>query len=128
MTCPSTFHLCPQSAAADGFSILDRETGRETTARSEIEARQIAERDYPGCAFALSTIASTHPGIAMPADALDVVIIAILRPLGDHRFGVLAHIVSSVATASCIPFSQKVWQGVKDHLPRDHRRSTRSAS
>jgi hypothetical protein len=47
-TCPSTFHLCPRSAEHSGFSVVDQVTGKETAASSEAEARQIAERDYPG--------------------------------------------------------------------------------
>jgi len=122
MTCSTIFHLCPRSAEDVGFSVLDRETGRETRARSEADARQIAECNYPGCAFALSTITSTHPGASKPAGAPDAVVVAILRPLGNHRFGVLAYVVSSVETAACIPFSQEVWPDLKDHLPHDQRR------
>lgn len=122
--CPDTFHLCPRSAAHAGFSIVDRETGDETETRSETEARQIAERNYPGCEFAMSTITATYPGVKLPIYAPDAVVVAVLRRLEGQRFAVVAHIVSSVATASCVPFSQKVWTGVIDHLPRDRRRNT----
>lgn len=121
--CPDTFHLCPRSAEHSGFSVVDRETGGETETRSEAEARQIAERDYPHCEFALSTIANTYQGIKLPIAAPDAVVVAILHPLGEGRFAVVAYVVSSVATASCVPFSQAIWPNIKDYLPHDHRRS-----
>jgi hypothetical protein len=122
--CPDTFHLCPQSAAHEGFSVVDRATGNETAANSETEARQIAERTYPGCTFALSTIAATHPDLQLPSSVPDAVVMVILRQIEGLRYNVVAYVVSGVAGASCIPFSQSVWPAVKDHLPRDHRRST----
>jgi hypothetical protein len=125
--CPDTFPLCPQSADHEGFSIVDRVTGSETAARSEAQARQIAERLYPDCAFALSTIASTHPSIDLPTGVPDAVVVAILRRLEGQRFAVVAYVVSSVAGASCIPFSQAVWPNIKDNLPHDRRRSFKAA-
>jgi hypothetical protein len=107
-----------------GFSVLDRATGNETAATSETEARQIAERNYPGCEFALSTIAATHEGLALPSDSPDAVIVAVLRRLDEKRCAVIAYVVSSVGNAACIPFSSEIWQDVKDHLPHDHRRGT----
>jgi hypothetical protein len=124
VTCPDTFHLCPRSAAHAGFSVLDRQTGKETAATSEAHARQIAERDYPSCTFAFSTIGNTHQGLKLPPSVPDAVVVAILRQLDAERFAVAAYIVSSVETAGCIPFSQQVWPSIKDHLPHDHRRST----
>ena len=125
-TCPNTFHLCPRSAQHAGFSVVDRETGGETETSSEAEARQIAERNYPGCEFALSTIASTFPGVKLPIRAPDAVVVAVLRRVDGQRFAVIAHVVSSVAGATCVPFSQKVWHDVKDHLPHDHRRTAKA--
>lgn len=124
MTCPDTFHLCPRSAEHAGFSVLDRQTGQETAATSEADARQIAERSYPRCTFAFSTIRNTHQDIELPPEVPDAVVVAILRGLDGGRFAVAAYIVSSVETAACIPFSQQVWPSIKDHLPHDHRRST----
>ncbi len=128
MTCPDTFHLCPRSAEHAGFSVLDRATGREIAARSEVDARQIAEREYPSCAFALSTITRMHPSVELPIGATDAVVVAILSRLGDRRFAVVAYVVSSVATAACIPFSREIWSDAKDHLPQDHRRAPGRAS
>lgn len=128
MTCPATFHLCPRSAEHDGFSVLDRETGQEIAASSEADARQIAERNYPDCTFALSTIAITHPSVTLPSDVPDAIVVAIVRPHDDQRFIVAAYVVSSVAGAACIPFSQEIWPNIKDLLPHDHRRSAGSAS
>lgn len=125
-TCPDTFHLCPRFAAHAGFSLIDRETGNETETRSEAEVRQIAERNYPGCVFALSTIANTYPSIKLPIGEPDAVVVAVMRRLEGQRFAVLAHVVSSVANAACIPFSQKVWHPIKDHLPHDRRRSAKA--
>jgi hypothetical protein len=122
--CPDTFHLCPRSAAEAGFSVLDRSSGTETEAATEAEARRVAERNYPGCEFALSTIAATHGGAAQPPGVPDAVVVAILRRLDDQRAAVIGYVVSGVRGAACIPFSAEVWPNIKDHLPRDGRRAT----
>lgn len=122
ISCPNTFHLCPRSAVHAGFSVLDRATGAEIAATSETEARKVAERNYPGCEFALATIATTHEGIALPSDSPDAVVVAVLRRLDAERCAVVAYVVSSVGSAACIPFSSKIWSDVKDHLPHDRRR------
>lgn len=124
LSCPDTFHLCPRSAAHAGFSLLDRTTGVETEAVTELEARQLSERNYPGCELALSTIAATHEGLALPANVPDAVIVAVLRRLDAQRSSIVAYVIASVRGASCIPFSSKIWQGVKDHLPHDRRRGS----
>lgn len=118
--CPSTFHPCLVSVDDAGFSVLDRRTGKETPATSEADARRIAERDYPSCEFALSTVARIHPS----ATNMDVVIMAVIAPGVDDRRTLVAYVIASVATASCTPFSQAVWPHIKDNLPHDHRRPT----
>lgn len=120
MTCPTTFHLCPSSAEHAGFSVLDRKTGKETPASSEADARQIAERDYPGCVFAMSTISSIHPSVT-PGSAMDCVVMAVCQTIEGVRLAVKAYVVSSVMTNACIPFSLGRWGSVKDGLPRDQR-------
>jgi hypothetical protein len=121
-SCPDAFHLCPRSAEHAGFSVLDRTTGVETAAATETEARQVAERNYPGCEFALSTIATAHKDVS--SNVLDAVIMAVLRRLETERYNVVAYVVSSVGSAACIPFSAKIWPIVKDHLPHDQRRGS----
>jgi hypothetical protein len=119
-SCPETFHLCPRSAAHDGFSVVDRATGEETSTLTCAEARRVAEARYPGCAFALSTIRSIHKDA--PSSMPDAVIVAILRRMEGDRATVLAYVVASVEGTGCIPFAADVWHDVLDHLPRDHRR------
>lgn len=128
ISCPDTFHLCPQSAAHAGFSVLDRATGNETAATSEADARQIAERNYPGCEFAFSTIVATHEDTTLPSSVPDAVIVAVLRRLDMEHCAIIAYVVSSVGSAACIPFSSKIWADVKDHLPHDHRRGRKKKS
>jgi hypothetical protein len=123
-SCPDTFHLCPRSAEHAGFSVLDRTTGKETAAADEAEARQIAERDYPGCEFALSTITNARGNATAPG-VPDAVIVAVLRRLDDAHCEVVAYVVASVMGEACVPFSANIWTGVKDHLPHDHRRPRR---
>jgi hypothetical protein len=136
LSCPATFHQCPRSAEHAGFSVLDRMTGTETAATTETDARQIAERNYPGCTFALSTVATIHTRVVLPSGTPDAVVVAVLglpskmpetvalSVLGDllRRHVVVAYVVASVGSATCIPFSPEVWPGIKDHLPHDHRR------
>ena len=119
--CPKTFHLCPRSATHDGFSVVDRATGEETSTRTCAEARRVAEARYPGCTFALSTIRSIHKDA--PSIMPDVVIMAILRRLEGDRATVLAYVVASVEGTGCIPFAADVWHDVLDHLPHDPRRT-----
>lgn len=124
ISCPDTFHLCPRSAADDGFSIRDRVTGAETAATTEADVRRVAERNYPGCEFALSTLGATHESIALPSDVPDAVVVAVLRRLDVKRCAVVAYVVSSVNSVACIPFSSKIWPDVKDNLPHDSRRGS----
>lgn len=125
--CPETFHLCPRSAARDGFSVVDRATGEETATPTCADARRVAEARYPGCEFALSTTHSIHKDA--PSGVPDVVVMAILRRLDiTHTAAVLAYVVSSVEGTGCIPFAADVWHDVLDHLPHDHRRKSGSGS
>lgn len=124
MSCPTTFHLCPQSAARDGFSVVDRESGDETATITCAEARLIAEARYPGCEFALATIHSIHKDA--PRSTPDVVIVTILRRLDENHAAVIGYIVASVIGPGCIPFAASVWHDVLDHLPDDHRRGKKA--
>jgi len=124
--CPEVFHLCPRSAARDGFSVVDRKSGEETTASTCAEARRLAEERYPGCQFALSTIHSIHEDA--PTTTPDVVVVAILRRLDGDRAVVLGYVVASVEGPGCIPFAAAVWHDVLDHLPHDRRRGKKARS
>lgn len=136
ITCPETFHQCPQSAALGNFGLIDMATGTqpdmESATLTEPAARRLAEQRYPGCVFALSTIGNTNPGTSLPPGMPDVVIIAVLRLLDAERSQsleaahgqVVAYVVSAVEGLGCIPFTLALWPDLRDLLPHDHRRES----
>ncbi len=124
-SCPDTFHRC--SGSRGGFGIVDLVAGGTSLSpTSEAEARREAERRYPGCEFALTTLRTAADGVELPPDApeaVDAVVVAVCRRLDAGHCAVVACVVPvSVEGTACIPFSPRIWPDASDRLPRDRRR------
>ena len=118
MSGPDTYVLCERARDAGAFVVCDSDGRNTAEVATDILARELATARWPGCQFAITTLAACFAtGAGADVDLpLDQVVMAVLGP-GLGMLRVLGFIVGDTCGPGCVPFTPAVWPDAIDKLP-----------